>query len=142
MQAKKGDRVKANYTLKDSNGKVVETSVGTAPIEFTIGEGKVIPGIENAITGMKVNESKSITVPPKDGYGDREEKKVFKYERKNAPSDFNPRIGDMVQLHRPNGAALPVKVLVSDQKHFTMDANHPLAGKELQFDLELLEIIK
>ncbi len=142
MEAKSGDKVRMHYTLKDAEGEVVDSTKDLAPIEFTIGEGKVIPGIENAILGMKINEVKSITVTPKDGYGEREEKKVFKYQRKNANENFNPRIGDSVQLHRPDGTPLPVKVLAKDDTSFTMDANHPLAGKVLYFDLEFLEIVE
>ncbi len=140
MEAKSGDKVKLHYTLKDAEGEVVDTTKDLSPIEFTIGEGKVIPGIENAVIGMKINETKSITVTPKDGYGEREDKKVFKYQRKSAPENFTPRVGDSVQLHRPNGAPLPVRVLGFDNTSFTMDANHPLAGKELYFDLELILI--
>lgn len=142
MQVKNGDTVKLNYTLKDSKGEVIESSKELAPIEFTIGESKVIPGIEKGVTGMKVGESKTVTLPPEDGYGKHDEKKIFEYPRKNAPEDFNPRVGQMIKLHRPNGKPVPVTVLAVTDNGFKMDANHPLAGKDLTFDLELVEIVK
>ncbi|MDH4027767.1 MAG: peptidylprolyl isomerase [Nitrospirota bacterium] len=142
MQAKQGDKVKLHYTLKDSMGEVIETSKDLMPIEFTIGEGQVIPGIEKGVTGMKPGDTKTVTIPPEDGYGLREEKKIFEYARKNAPDNFDARVGQTVKLHRPNGRPVPVIVLEVNEKCFKMDANHPLAGKELVFDLELVEIMK
>ncbi len=142
MQAKTGDRVKVHYTLKDINGNVVETSVKTAPIEFTIGEGTAIPGFEKGIVGMAANETKTITIPPEDAYGPRDERKVFEFSKENAPGDFDPQIGQTVQMHKPDGNSFVITVLERTEKGFMMDANHPLAGKELIFDLELIEIIE
>ena len=142
MQAKNGDKVLVHYTLKDSEDQIIESSKEQPPIEFTIGEGKVIPGFEKGITGMKVGDAKTIKVSPEDGYGERDEKKVFDYPRKNAPENFDPRVGQTIKLHRPNGAPVPVVVLAADNTTFKMDANHPLAGKELTFELELVEILK
>ena len=141
MAAKDGDIVKVHYTLKDANGEIVETSIKSLPLEFTIGEGKVIPGFEKAVTGMKLNEKKSIEVPPEDAYGLHDEKKVFDYDRSKAPKDFNPQIGQTIQMHRPDGNTLPVTILGETEKGFKCDANHPLAGKKLNFDLELIEIV-
>lgn len=141
MPAKDGDKVKVHYTLKDANGEIVETSIKSLPLEFTIGEGKVIPGFERAVTGMKLNEKKSIEVTPEDAYGLHDEKKVFDYDRLKAPKDFNPQIGQTIQMHRPDGNTLPVTILGETEKGFKCDANHPLAGKKLNFDLELIEIV-
>jgi len=140
MQAVKGDKVKVNFTLKDANGKVLESSKDTAPMEFTIGEGKVIPGFEKRIIGMTVGESKTITIPPEEAYGKRDEKKVFEFGREKTPPGFNPQIGQQVRMHRPDGTFFTVTVIEVTDKGFIMDANHPLAGKELTFDLELVEI--
>jgi peptidylprolyl isomerase len=142
MQAKQGDRVKVHYTLKDSNGELVESTKGSQPIEFIIGEGTVIPGFEQGIIGMNTDETKTVTISPENAYGHRDEKKVFEFPRKNAPGDFDPRVGDMVKMHRPDGKTVPVMVTAVTEKGFLMDANHPLAGKELIFDLELVEIVK
>ena len=142
MQAKNGDRVKVHYTLRDSKGDVIESSRETQPIEFTIGAGNIIPGFEKGIIGMGITETKTILISPEDAYGLHDEKKVFEYERKNAPGDFDPQIGHAVKMHRPDGNAVVVTVVGRTEKGFMMDANHPLAGKELTFDLELLEIVK
>jgi peptidylprolyl isomerase len=141
MQAKNGDRVKVHYILKDSKGDVVESSRDSQPIEFTIGEGNVIPGFEKGIIGMAITETKTVTISPEDAYGRHDEKKVFEFERKNAPGDFDPPIGQSVKMHRPDGKSVIVTVVGRTEKGFMMDANHPLAGKELTFDLELLEIL-
>lgn len=142
MPVKNGDRVKVHYTLKDINGNVVESSVNSIPIEFTLGEGKVIAGFEKNIAGMDPKETKTITIPPEDAYGDRDEKKVFEFDKKNAPGDFEPQIGQSIQMHRPDGKSFVVTVLNRTEKGFMMDANHPLAGKELIFELELVDILK
>ena len=142
MQAKKGDRVKVHYTLKDSKGEIVESSRKTQPIEFTIGKGNVIPGFEKGIIGLAITESRTVVISPEDAYGPHDEKKVFEFARKNAPGDFDPQIGQSIKMHRPDGKAVVVTVVGRTEKGFMMDANHPLAGKELTFDLELLEIVK
>ena len=142
MPAKSGDRVKVHYTLKDANGEVIESSTDTSPIEFTIGEGKVIAGFEKNIIGMDPEETKSIKIPPEDAYGPQNEKMVFEFDKKNAPGDFDPQIGQTIQMHRPDGKAFLVTVVGRTENGFMMDANHPLAGKELAFDLELVEIVR
>jgi len=142
MQAKKGDRVKVHYTLKDSKGEIVESSRNTQPLEFTIGEGNVIPGFEKGIIGLAITETKTVVISPEDAYGPHDEKKVFEFSRKNAPGEFDPQIGQSIKMHRPDGQAVVVTVVGRTEKGFMMDANHPLAGKELTFDLELLEIVK
>ncbi|MBI4849440.1 MAG: peptidylprolyl isomerase [Nitrospirae bacterium] len=141
MEVKNGDKVKVHYTLKDANGDTIETSKGIAPIEFTVGEGMVIPGFEKGVTGMKPNETKRLTLSPEDSYGLRDENKVFEFARKSAPGDFDPRIGDTIKMHRADGRSVPVTVAAITDKGFMMDANHPLAGKELIFELELIEIV-
>lgn len=142
MQAKSGDTVKVHYALKDAKGNVVESSDSGHPLKFTIGEGKVIKGFESGIIGMSVTETKTITIPPDEAYGAHDKKKVFEYDRKKAPGDFDPQIGQTIQMHRPDGKSFVVTVLGKTDKGFIMDANHPLAGKELTFDLQLIEIIK
>ncbi|GBE41222.1 FKBP-type 16 kDa peptidyl-prolyl cis-trans isomerase [bacterium BMS3Bbin09] len=141
MPAKDGDKVKVHYTLKDANGEVVETSINSEPIDFTIGAGNVIPGFEKAVRGMELNEKKKIEIEPEDAYGPHDEKKIFEYDRSKAPQDFNPQIGQTIQLHRPDGNSFTATVLGETETGFKMDANHPLAGKKLDFDVELVEIV-
>lgn len=142
MKAKSGDTVKVHYTLKDIKGNEVESSSKSDPIEFKIGEGKTIPGFDKGVTGMTVNESKTITINPEDAYGPHDKNKIFEFEKKNAPEDFSPQIGQPIQMHRPDGKSFVVTVVGKTEKGFMMDTNHPLAGKELIFELTLVEIVK
>ncbi len=141
MQAKNGDKIKIHYTLKVDDGEVVESSAGSAPLEFTLGEGKMIRGFEKGVIGMKQGESKTITVLPEEGYGHHEDKKVFELTREKVPQGLDPQVGRSIRLHRPDGQSFNVTVLDITEKGFKMDANHPLAGKKLIFDLELVEIV-
>jgi peptidylprolyl isomerase len=141
MEVKNGDKVKIHYTLKAGNGETIESSAGSAPLELKLGEGKMIPGFEKGVIGMKQGESKTITVSPEEAYGLREEKKVFEFSREKAPAAFDPRIGDTVQMHALDGSSFKVTVVDLTEKAFIMDANHPLAGKDLVFDLELVEVV-
>ncbi len=141
MPAKDGDTVKIHYTLKDANGEIVETSINSEPIDFKIGDGSAIPGFEKAVIGMNLSEKKSIDIEPEDAYGPHDEKKVFVYDSSKAPEDFNPQVGQTIQMHRPDGNSFAVTVLGETEKGFKVDANHPLAGKKLHFDLELVEIV-
>ena len=141
MQAKEGDRVRIHYTLMFDNEEVIESSVGSVPLEFTIGEGKMIPGLENGVIGMRPGETKRIFVPSEEAYGPYDENMVFEFSRDRAPEGFEPYIGQRVQMYRPDGKPFIVTVIDITEDTFKMDANHPLAGKDLIFDLELLEIV-
>ena len=140
MQAKKGNKVKVHYTLKFDDGTVVESSEGRMPIEFTLGNGEIIQGFENGIIGMNQGESKTIIIQAAEAYGAYDEKKVFEFSRDRAPVGFDPQIGNMIRMHRPDGKSFIVSVIDITEKGFIMDANHPLSGKDLTFDLELMEI--
>jgi len=142
VQAKQGDKVKVHYTLKDSKGETVESSKNQSPIEFTIGEGDVIPGFEKSVIGMKKNETKTVRIPPEDAYGPHDKDKIFEFDKKNAPGEFDPPIGQTIQMHRPDGRSFVATVLERTEKGYMMDINHPLAGKELTFELELVEIVQ
>lgn len=142
MQAMTGDKVRVHYVLKDTHGETVESTYDSGPIEFVIGEGKVIPGFEKAVAGMSPAEKKSLLMPPDDGYGKHDQTKVFEFPRQKAPGDFDPQIGQTVHMHRPDGKTVLVTVVARTENGFMMDSNHPLAGKELSFELELVEIVK
>jgi len=141
LKAKKGDRVKVHYILKDKKGAIIESSDKGFPIEFTIGKGETIKGVENGVIGMELNETRTISVPMNEAFGPRDEKKVFEFSKERVPIGFNPQIGQIVKLHRPDGTSFAVTVIGKTEKGFVMDANHPLAGKDLVFDLTLVEII-
>ncbi|MBI4654031.1 MAG: peptidylprolyl isomerase [Nitrospirae bacterium] len=140
MQVKNGDKVKVHYSLKLDNGEVIESSVDTIPLEFTLGGGKMIPGFENGIIGMNVGEKKAINIPYKEAYGPRNEEMVFDFPKSRCPQGFDSQVGQQVQMFRPDGSAFKVTVINITEENFTMDANHPLAGRDLVFDLELIEI--
>ena len=140
MKAKVGDRVKVHYTLRIDD-EVFESSVGTQPVEFIIGNGDLLPGFENSIVDMSPGDTKTIHIPAVEAYGLHDENKVFDFDRSRAPEGFEPEIGQMVQMYRPDGKTIIVTVVDITDEYFRMDANHPLAGKDLTFDLELVEIV-
>lgn len=140
MKAKVGDKVRVHYTLRIDD-EVFESSVGMKPIEFVIGNGDLLPGFENGVIDMAPGETKTIHIPAEEAYGPRDENKVFDFDRSRAPEGFEPEIGQMVQMYRPDGKSIIVTVVDITDEYFKMDANHPLAGKDLTFDLELVEIV-
>ncbi|MBI4838665.1 MAG: peptidylprolyl isomerase [Nitrospirae bacterium] len=140
MQAKHGDKVKVHYTLKINDGEVVDSSAGTAPLEFTLGGGGMIPGFESGVIGMSAGEKKTINIPADLAYGVRNEKMVFEFPKERCPEGFEPQPGQQIQLNRPDGKSFVATVAGVTASGYTMDANHPLAGRDLTFDLELVEI--
>ncbi len=138
-KAKDGDTVKVHYTGKLENGEVFDTSDNREPLEFVIGEGNVIPGFEKGIAGMDVGESRSITIPPEEAYGTRQEEFVVKVERGEFPENITPAVGLQLQMMQPNGESINVIVTDLTEDIVTIDANHLLAGQTLFFDVELVE---
>ncbi len=141
MHVKKGDKVKIHFTVKTDNGEIVESSASASPPEFTIGEGKALPGLEKGLIGMKSGESKTINVPVNEAYGPREERKVFEFGRDRMPEGFDPHVGQVIQMHAVDGTTFMVTVVGITENGCKMDANHPLAGKDLIYDVELVEIV-
>jgi peptidylprolyl isomerase len=139
-EAQKGNTVKVHYTGKLSDGTVFDTSVEREPLEFVLGEGKVIPGFESGVEGMKTGESKTITIPSDQAYGPRQEQLVAEVKKDQFPPDLNPQMGQQLQLQQENGQVVVVTVTDINENQVTLDANHPLAGKGLIFDVELVEI--
>jgi peptidylprolyl isomerase len=133
--AKTGDTVKVHYTLKLADGTVYDTSVGSEPLEFTLGQGKVIPGFEQAVIGMQVGETKTFTIPADQAYGQRSNDLIFDIKRDELSPDIIPEVGMMLQTSQ--GIITIIEVTETTVK---IDANHPLAGQELTFDIELVEI--
>ena len=137
---KKGDKVKIHYTGRIKDGQVFDTSQKRGPFEFEIGSGSVIPGVENAVTGMKPGDKKKVTVPPKDAYGEHDQNLLIDLPKDKIPADVEPQVGMRLSLSNPKGQTLPVLVTEVGDQSIKLDANHPLAGKDLIFDIELLEI--
>ncbi len=139
-QAKNGDQVKVHYTGKLNDGTVFDSSEGREPLEFTLGEGQVIPGFESAVVGMEKGENKTTNIPSEEAYGPHYQEMVLVVPRSQFPPDVNPQVGDQLQLRQPNGQSFNVNVTDITPDSVTLDANHPLAGKDLTFDIRLVEI--
>jgi len=139
-QAKHGDTVRVHYTGKLSDGRQFDSSAERDPLQFSLGEGKIIPGFEQAVIGMAPGDAATVTVKAQDAYGDRREDLVIVVERSDLPSELDPKIGDRLEMQRA-GQAFPVNVTATTDDTVTLDANHPLAGEDLTFDIELIEIV-
>jgi FKBP-type peptidyl-prolyl cis-trans isomerase 2 len=139
-QAKDGDTVKVNYTGTLDDGTVFDTSFNREPLEFTIGEGQLIPAFEEAAVGMTPGERKTVHIPSNEAYGPRHEELVAKVDRTEFPEGLDPEIGNMLKMQRPDGQTLVVTVTDISDEDVTLDANHPLAGKDLNFDIEMVEV--
>jgi len=139
-QAKHGDTVKVHYTGRFDDGQVFDSSSGREPLQFTIGQGQIIPGFEAAVVGMVPGQTKTEKIMAEKAYGNHDENMVAEIERKFVPEGLNPESGQELEMEHPNGETIPVIVTNVNESHVTIDANHPLAGKDLTFDIELLEI--
>ncbi len=138
--AKDGDKVKVHFVGKTEKGEVFATSQGNEPLEFQIGDGSVLPGFEKAIQGMEKGENKTVTLPPQDGFGEQNDSLVLTVERSQFPEDFDPQEGMEMQVPQPDGSVVFFKILKVEGDQVQLDANHPLAGSTITFELELLEI--
>ena len=139
-QAKEGDEVQVHYTGKLEDGTVFDTSEDGDPLSFTIGENRVIPGFEEAVTGMEPGDSKTTEVEPEQAYGEHRDDMVMEMERDQIPQDVDPEVGQQLQLRLENGQTVPVLITALGEDTVTIDANHPLAGRKLLFDIELVDI--
>ena len=139
--AKKGDRVRVHYTGKLDDGTVFDSSVDREPLEFVLGEGEVITGFENAVLGLKVGEKTTVTIGPEDAYGHRMEELILDVERERFPEDYVPEEGQQIQISQEGGHDVLATVVKFDENIITLDANHPLAGENLTFEVELVEIL-
>lgn len=139
-QAKNGDIVQVDYTGTLENGTVFDTSVGGEPLNFTLGEGKMIPGFEQAILGMKVGESKTVTIPADEAYGPYRDDLVLVVNREDLPTGLDPDVGQQLQMTLPSGGTSVGTVTNATDTTITVDFNYPLAGKDLTFEIELVSI--
>jgi len=140
-QAKAGDAVKVHYTGKLADGDIFSTSTQGDPLQFIIRKGQTIPGFDQAVEGMQVGESKRIEVSSEQAYGPYLDDLVIQVDCKELPPDLDPKVGDRLQIQQEDGRAIPVSVIDLTDEAVTLDANHPLAGKDLTFELELVEIL-
>jgi peptidylprolyl isomerase len=139
-KAKNGDVVKVHYTGKLEDGTVFDSSSGREPLEFTLGEGQVITGFEEAVLGMTLGERRTAKVEAEKGYGPRREEMVVDVDRKQFPDNIDPSVGQRLEIRQPEGQTVMVTVVDISEGKVTLDANHPLAGRMLEFEIQLLDI--
>jgi peptidylprolyl isomerase len=140
IMAKDGDTVKVHYKGTLGDGSVFDTSRDREPLEFILGSGSMIVGFDNAVNGMQVGEIKTVTIPPDEAYGPHREELVLIIERDRLPEGLEPTIGQQLEMSQPNGRTVIVIVTHVSDVSITVDSNHRLAGKDLTFEIELVEI--
>lgn len=139
-KAKEGDTVFVHYTGKLEDDTVFDSSRDREPLAFSIGEGKVIPGFEQQIVGMEPGDTKTITIDSAEAYGPYREDQVIEVERDRLPDEIDPQVGQQLQVQQTDGTTAVVVITDVADATITLDANHPLAGKDLTFDLELVRV--
>jgi len=139
-QAKKGDKVKVHYHGKLTSGETFDSSSGREPLEFEVGSGSVIKGFDEGVTGMEVGEKKTINIPVDDAYGPRSEDMLIEFPKERFPNDMEIEQGMQLMMGNGSGQNIPVIVIEIKENSVILDANHPLAGEDLIFDIELVEI--
>ena len=139
-QVKNGNTVKIHFTGKLENGEVFDTSLTREPMEFQVGNGDVMPGLEEGIVGMAVGDTKIIGILPEEGFGDRLDDLVVEVLKGVLPESVTPEVGQRLQVSKAEGEVIVVTIIDMSDDTVTLDANHPLAGHTLIFDVELIEI--
>ena len=140
QQVKKGDTVKVHYHGKLTNGETFDSSEGKEPLEFKVGEGSVIKGFDEGVMGMQIGDKKTIQVPVEDAYGPKNEEMLIEFPKDRFPSDMNPEVGMPLTMSNGSGQNFRVTIIEVKDDSVILDANHPLAGEELIFDIELVSI--
>ena len=138
--AKQGDNVKVHYTGRLKDGTQFDSSAGRAPLGFTVGAGQMIKGFDAAVNGMALGDKKTVEIPAAEAYGEVNPEMIIDVPRTNLPPDLNPEVGQQLGMTTPQGQQVPVKVKEVHDDKVVIDANHDLAGKDLIFDIELVEI--
>ncbi|WP_179352734.1 FKBP-type peptidyl-prolyl cis-trans isomerase [Winogradskyella vidalii] len=139
-QVKENDTVKVHYTGKLKSGQVFDSSVDREPLEFTLGQGMLIPGFEKAVIDMKVNDKKTVDIPMEEAYGDINKELFHKVEKAQLPAEITPEVGLGLASRDAQGNEHQFRIVEVNDDNVIVDGNHPLAGQELVFDLELVEI--
>ena len=140
-QAQKGDKVKVHYTGRLDDGSQFDSSKDREPLEFEVGANQVIPGFEDAVVGLSEGESTTVNIPSDQAYGPRIEEMILKVGKDKLPPNFNPELGQKLQLPQQDGQNVIVTITDITDDIIELDANHPLAGKDLTFDIQLVEIL-
>ena len=139
--ANKGNTVKVHYTGKLKDGTVFDSSSDREPLQFTLGDGNMIKGFDTAVHGMSVGEDKVVTIPSAEAYGDKREDMMLDVPLEQVPEEIKPEVGMDLSIQNQMGQPTPVKVVHVDEQKITLDANHPLAGQDLIFNIKLVELV-
>lgn len=139
--AKDGDTVRVHYTGSFDDGTIFDSSVGSTPLEFTVGGGQVIPGFDVMVVGMAAGDRKTERIVASEAYGERMDGLVFVVSKSQMPDHLEPEVGQMLQLTHPSGQTIPVTITGVSDTELTLDDNHELAGRDLTFEIELVEIV-
>lgn len=141
MPAIKGNTVQVHYTGKLTDGTVFDSSIGKDPLEFVIGESMVIPKFEETVEKMEVGTKQTVKIDAEEAYGEYMEELSISVEKDNFPDDFEPQLGNCLEIPHEDGEVVSVQITAINDKTITLDANHPLAGQDLIFDIELVKIV-
>lgn len=139
-KVKKGDTVRVHYTGKLTTGETFDSSAGREPLEFEVGAGMMIKGFDDAVIDMVIGDKKTVNILPADAYGERNDQMVIDFPRSNFPDDMVPEVGMQLMMNNNAGQQFPVTIVEVGDEVVVLDANHMLAGKELVFDIEMVEI--
>jgi len=139
-QAKQGDSVKVHYTGKLEDGTVFDSSAGREPLDFTVGAGQLIAGFDEAVVGMAVGEKKTVRIAPEQAYGPHNPEMTLQVPRSDLPAEIKPELGMQLEASQEGGHSMVVTVVEISDESVTFDANHPLAGKALTFEIEVVEL--
>lgn len=139
--AQQGDTVQVHYTGRLDDGTIFDSSIEREPIEFTIGQRQLIPGFERAVVGLSPGDSTEVTIESEEAYGPYREEMVVEVGKDQLPPDLPASVGQQLEMRQPNGESIAVRISNVSDASVTLDANHPLAGKDLTFDLQLVAIV-
>ena len=140
QQVKKGDTIQVHYHGTLTDGSIFDTSTGRDPLEFEVGGGMVIEGFDNGVVGMAIGEKRTVQIPADQAYGPKNDDMVMEFPIDRFPADLVPEVGMQLNMSNNQGEQFPVVIVEVADEHVLLDANHPLAGKDLIFDLELVSI--
>jgi FKBP-type peptidyl-prolyl cis-trans isomerase 2 len=141
MAVQSGDTIKIHYNGRLTDGTTFDSSAGRSPLEFTVGSGSVIKGFDDGVQGMKVGDKKTIEIPFLEAYGPEDPSMIIEFPVDRLPEDLKPEIGMQLNMNNAEGQQFPVVITGLTDENIILNANHPLAGKDLIFDLELVEIL-
>jgi FKBP-type peptidyl-prolyl cis-trans isomerase 2 len=141
QQVQNGDKVRVHYHGKLRSGETFDSSEGREPLEFTVGSGQVIRGFDEGVKGMQQGEKRTVEIPVQDAYGEKSEEMLIEFPKDQFPPEMQPEVGMQLMMNNSQGQSFPVTIAEVRDESVLLDANHPLAGQDLIFDLELVEIV-